>query len=118
MRRIVVNAIRAIGYGEASEAQDGVRALEQIEAAPPDLVITGWAMPNMNGIELCRAIRKHDRYRMLPVLLITTRGTTDNVLEAEEAGVSDCIWRPFTRPMLRDKIAALLGTPAPSSRTA
>ncbi len=108
MRRIVCNALREIGYIDLMEAKDGVQALEQIETNSPDFVITGWNMPNMDGIELTRTIRDHPEHGSLPVLMITTRGMQEDVLEAMDARVSDYVVRPFTAKVLHAKIDRIL----------
>ncbi len=112
MRRIVCNALREIGYSNFLEAEDGVQALGRLEATPPNLVITGWTMPNMDGIELTRSIRSHGEHGALPILMITTRGMQEDVLEAMDARVSDYVVRPFTTQTLRHKVGALVGDPA------
>ena len=104
MRRIVCNALKEIGYTDLVEAGDGEEALDQLEAHSPEFVITDWNMPNMNGLELTRAIRAHATYGELPILMITTRGMKEDVLEAMKARVNNYVVKPFTPQVLREKI--------------
>jgi two-component system chemotaxis response regulator CheY len=106
MRRIVRNALRDIGYSEVIEAGDGQEAFKKFEeeGESVDLVITDWNMPNMNGLELTRAIRGHGSMGEKPILMITTRGMKEDVMAAMQARVNNYIVKPFTPEVLRDKI--------------
>ena len=108
MRRIVRNALREIGHPDAIEAADGAEALQQLEACPVDFVITDWNMPNMSGLELARSIRAHAQFGALPILMVTTRGTQEDVIAAMQARVNNYIVKPFTPETLREKINFVL----------
>ncbi len=108
MRRIVRNALREIGYTDAIEAGDGAEALQQMEACRVDFVITDWNMPVMSGLELARSIRAHPTWGGLPILMITTRGTQDDVVAAMQARVNNYVVKPFTPETLREKIDFVL----------
>lgn len=110
MRRIVCNALKEIGYSDMSEAGDGAAALEALNAEPADFVITDWNMPNMNGLELTKAIRGHAEHGELPILMITTRGMKEDVVAAMQARVNNYVVKPFTPDVLREKIDAILQT--------
>ncbi len=110
MRRIVCNALREIGYTDVVEASDGVEALEKLEQDSIDFVITDWNMPNMNGLELTKAIRSHARFGNLPILMVTTRGMKEDVIAAMQARVNNYIVKPFTPEVLREKINLILKT--------
>ena len=108
MRRIVRNALREIGYGEVTEAEDGQDALEKLQAHPVEFVITDWNMPNMNGLDLTKTIRTHAQFGQLPILMITTRGMQEDVIAAMKARVNNYIVKPFTPQVLREKIDMIL----------
>lgn len=110
MRRIVCNALREIGYTDVVEASDGNDALEKLEQESIDFVITDWNMPNMNGLELTKAIRSHARFENLPILMVTTRGMKEDVIAAMQARVNNYIVKPFTPEVLREKINLILKT--------
>lgn len=112
MRRIVCNALKEIGYSDLVEAGDGEEALEQLEATSPDFIITDWNMPNMNGLELTKTIRSHSDHSALPILMITTRGMKEDVLEAMQARVNNYVVKPFTAQVLREKIDMISRTVA------
>jgi two-component system chemotaxis response regulator CheY len=107
MRRIIHNSLNKIGFEDAniSEAEHGADALAKIEADPPDLILTDWNMPEMNGEELVKTIRESDKpYKSVPILMITTRGMKDDVMTAVKLGVNGYIVKPFTPEVLKKKI--------------
>jgi two-component system chemotaxis response regulator CheY len=107
MRRILVNALKSLGYHDLVEAGDGKEALEKFT---PDIgmVITDWNMPVMGGLDFVRAVRADASKSHLPVLMVTTRSAESDILEAASAGVSGYILKPFTPPVLKEKIDQLL----------
>ncbi len=110
MRRIVGNALREIGYPDFVEAEDGADALKKLSSGGVDFVVTDWNMPNLSGLDLTRAIRAHPEMGEMPVLMITTKGMRDDVLEAMQARVSNYVVKPFTPEVLREKIDLILKT--------
>ncbi len=108
MRRIVINALKTFGYTEVVEANDGVEAIEQLAKEKVDFVITDWNMPNMNGLELTKAIRGDARIANLPILMVTTRGLKQDIIEALKARVNNYVVKPFTPQVLREKMDAIL----------
>ena len=110
MRRIICNSLKEIGYSDLREAENGDEALAILNANPIDFVITDWNMPSMNGLALTRQIRIHPRLNELPVLMITTRGMQEDVIAAMYARVNSYIVKPFTPPVLREKIDMVLKT--------
>jgi two-component system chemotaxis response regulator CheY len=107
MRRIVVNALKSVGMAEVVEAGDGQEALGKCDAAI-DLVVTDWNMPVMGGLELVKALRASPATARLPILMVTTRGTKEDILQAVEAGVNNYILKPFTPQLLKEKIDAVM----------
>ncbi len=110
MRRIVINTLKTIGYTNVVEAADGKEALGQIYPNNIDFVITDWNMPNMSGIELTKAIRNDGNYSHIPVLIVTTRGIKEDIVEALRAKVNGYIVKPFTPQVLKDKIDQIMKT--------
>lgn len=107
MRRIVVNSLSRIGYGDTVEAGDGAEALSLFDPSI-DCVITDWNMPTMSGIDFVRGLRSRSDGKNVPVLMVTTRSVRADILEAVEAGVNNYIVKPFTPPLLKEKIEAVL----------
>jgi two-component system chemotaxis response regulator CheY len=110
MRRIVVNALKTLGYEQVVEAQDGKDAVAKLMTEGATFVITDWNMPEMNGLDLTKWIRSTGQFEMIPILMITTRGNKDDVIEAMKARVNNYIVKPFTPQGLKEKIDQILKT--------
>ncbi|MCU0424413.1 MAG: response regulator [Candidatus Kapabacteria bacterium] len=108
MRRIVINALHSFGYNDVVEASDGQDALAILYTEKIDFVITDWNMPNMNGLELTKAIRNDATFGSLPVLMVTTRGIKEDIVQALQAKVNNYIVKPFTPAVLKEKIQAIV----------
>jgi two-component system chemotaxis response regulator CheY len=107
MRRIVVNALKSIGYVETLEAGDGHEALARCDGSV-GLIITDWNMPNMGGLDLVKNLRAKPETSTTPILMVTTRSVREDILTAVQAGVSNYIVKPFTPQVLKEKIDAML----------
>ena len=114
MRRIVVNALKSIGFDQVVEAGDGREAFSKLTTEGADFVITDWNMPEMNGLDLVKNIRGHQQYSNLPILMVTTRGNKEDVIEALKARVNNYIVKPFTPQGLKEKIEAILKSVEPN----
>jgi two-component system, chemotaxis family, chemotaxis protein CheY len=108
MRRIVVNALKGQGYEQVIEACDGKDAIAKLMSEGAGFVITDWNMPEMNGLELTKWLRANEQFENTPILMITTRGNKDDVIEALKARVSNYIVKPFTPQGLKEKIEQIL----------
>jgi len=110
MRRIVVNTLKTIGYADMIEAADGKEAMAKLLSEGADFLITDWNMPEMNGLELSRWVRSAPQLATMPILMVTTRGNKEDVIEAMKARVNNYIVKPFTAQGLKEKIDAILKT--------
>ncbi|MBK7229946.1 MAG: response regulator [Ignavibacteriales bacterium] len=111
MRRIVANSLKNLGYEDFVEAGDGKEALLKLSADDTlNFVITDWNMPVLSGLELIKAIRSDDKMGKIPVLMVTTRGVKDDIIEALKAKVNNYVVKPFTPAILREKIDAILAS--------
>jgi two-component system chemotaxis response regulator CheY len=94
IREMVSFTLKNAGY-QILEAEDGVKAVEVIASNNVDVVITDLNMPNMNGIELIKAIRANPKYVSVPVLMLTTEGDANKKVEGKNAGATGWIVKPF-----------------------
>lgn len=108
MRRIVLNALKEGGYTDIVEASDGKDALEKLMTDKIDFIITDWNMPNMSGLEFVRAVRSETDIQQIPILMVTTRGIKQDIVEALQARVNNYIIKPFTPQVLKEKIEQIL----------
>lgn len=109
MRRIVVNSLRNLGYSKYIEAGDGKEALDKLgEDTSINFVITDWNMPVLSGLELVKTIRNDDKISTIPILMVTTRGVKEDIMEALKARVNNYVIKPFTPQVLKEKIEQIL----------
>jgi two-component system chemotaxis response regulator CheY len=110
MRRIIQNTLARLGYKDVVQAADGVEAWNAIQENPDiGVVITDWNMPNMNGLELVKKIRAEEKYKNIPIIMVTTEGGKKEVITALKAGVNNYIVKPFTPQVLKEKLEGVLG---------
>lgn len=109
MRRILKMTLARCGYNDVSEATDGQDAVRQSETETFDCVLTDWNMPNMDGLELIQHLRSTEAYAKTPIMMITTEGAKDDVIEALTRGANSYIVKPFTPETLKQKMQELLG---------
>jgi two-component system chemotaxis response regulator CheY len=103
MRRIVVNALKTIGYADIVEAGDGQEALAKCDGSI-EMVITDWNMPTMGGLDLVKNLRGNPATAKVPILMVTTRSVKEDILQAVQAGVNSYILKPFTPQVLKEKL--------------
>jgi two-component system chemotaxis response regulator CheY len=108
MRRIIVNTLKRAGYSNVIEASDGKDALAKIKVENPNLVITDWNMPEMDGLTFVSTLRSMDNFKDIPVLMVTARSVKEDILVAMKAGVTSYIVKPFTSDTLKEKIERVL----------
>jgi two-component system, OmpR family, KDP operon response regulator KdpE len=89
--RVLRTGLKTHGY-DVHVASDGVSALETFSDWNPDLVITDLAMPNMDGLKLCRRLRETSQ---LPIIVLSVRGEEKTKVEALDAGADDYVTKPF-----------------------
>jgi two-component system, chemotaxis family, sensor kinase CheA len=103
------NILLAAGY-ESEIAGDGIEALECLRQKDWDLVIADVDMPRMNGFDLTERIRSDDRFRDIPVIIVTSRDTMDDRRRGFEAGADAYVLkREFDQGQLLDTVRRLIG---------
>jgi len=115
MRRIVINTLKTIGYDNVVEAADGKDAMTKILSEGADFLITDWNMPEMNGLDLTRWVRGSSPSQNMPILMVTTRGNKEDVIEAMKMRVNNYIVKPFTAQGLKEKIDMIMRTMEPKA---
>jgi len=108
MRRIVRNLLKESGYTEADEAEDGVAALQKLRNSNFDFVVSDINMPNMNGFQLLMEIKKDDKLKHIPVLMVTAEARKEDIVLAAQQGAAGYIVKPFTKATLEDKVSLIL----------
>ena len=108
IRRMVRTAIGTLPDATFSEAMSGLQAIETLAITTVHLVLLDLNMPDMHGLDVLRFIRSHDRYRDLPVMVLTTRGDVTSREAALQAGAAAYMTKPFLPSALASSVRELL----------
>ena len=122
IRKIIKAVCQSIGVHDVVEASDGRVALEELKTnrrgrGKIDLIICDWAMPELTGLELLRAVRADSSLRKTPFLMVTAEHDQAHVLQAVKEGVDDYVIKPFTADTLTEKIERILAVGRTEVRT-
>lgn len=117
-RALMVDILADGGY-ETLEAQNGLVAWERLQAEGADLAVLDVNMPEMDGVELLKIIRADERFKTLPVLVLTIGFMAEELVQQYDATVTDYLTKPFDINALLVKVRELeqrtLNKPAPGS---
>jgi putative two-component system response regulator len=107
VRRLLVQYLAPAGY-RIEEHGLAESALESIRSNPPDLVMLDLRLPDRSGLEVLEALRGDPATRLLPIVMLTGVGSTDEKLRAQSAGVTDFVTKPFSPTELLPRVRALV----------
>lgn len=109
VRGIIEKTVASIGY-EAIHAANGKEALNILEIDGQDikLVLLDWNMPVLNGIDVIKNMRGDDRFKNIPVLMVSTESEDAKIQEAINAGAQGYLAKPFTPEQLIEAIHHVL----------
>ena len=109
MRRMIMASLRDVPEVVFDQAATGLEAIERLAIAPVSLVLLDLNMPDMHGLEVLGFIRSHERFRDLPVVILTTRGDDESRKAALAQGATLYLTKPFTPAHFAVQLGALLG---------
>jgi len=101
--------LEAQGY-EVVTAADGEEALQRAREVEPDLVLLDIMMPKLDGISVLRQLKQETAERFIPVILVTAKADTDDIVNGLEAGGDDYLTKPFEQAALLARVRSLLRT--------
>jgi two-component system chemotaxis response regulator CheY len=108
MRNIVKNTFLGMNIPcEFIEAGNGKEALAQLESREVHLVLLDWNMPELSGLDFLKKIRAMDKYKSLPVIMVTSEAARYNVIEALKNGATDYIIKPVNEKNFREKLSKI-----------
>lgn len=110
MRRILRMSLARCGYSDVEEAGDGNEGLALCQTKSFDLIMTDWNMPNMDGLQMILQLRAMPAYANVPIVMVTTEGAKDDVIEALTRGATSYIVKPFTPETLKEKLQEVMKT--------
>lgn len=108
IRMFIIRMLRELGFDDCTEAGHGVEALARLdEFGLPDVMLVDWNMPEMDGLELIRAVRADPDRCRLPIVMVATETEVAQVVRALAAGASEYVMKPFTKELISDKLDLL-----------
>jgi two-component system, chemotaxis family, chemotaxis protein CheY len=110
IRKILQRVLRQtdLQIGEILEAGDGKEALQVLETAQVGLVLSEINMPNMDGMQLLSELKGKAEWKKVPIVMITTEGSQNKVLEAVNLGAAGYVRKPFTAEQIKEKLVGLV----------
>jgi two-component system chemotaxis response regulator CheY len=108
MRQMLAFTLKSAGH-QVTEAVDGVDALEKMQGRNFDVVLTDHNMPRMDGLALTRSLRSQERFRTVPVLILTTESGDDIKQAGRAAGATGWLVKPFDPARLIEVIRKVAG---------
>jgi two-component system, chemotaxis family, chemotaxis protein CheY len=110
VRVLIRSAVDVLGFefDEAADGKQGIEVLEKLNGKV-DLILLDWNMPVMDGMEMLRKIKNDERFKKIPVTMVTTEIERHKVIEAISAGAKSYLMKPFTQEQLAGKILESLG---------
>jgi len=107
VRTVVKAALMSAGYN-VIEASDGKDGISKLTGEKVHLIISDVNMPNMNGIEMVKEIKKLPNYKFTPICMLTTESEQSKMAEGKAAGAKAWIVKPFQPPKLLDAVSKLV----------
>ena len=89
-------------------ANDGAEALDKVPSFEPDVILLDYMMPRMNGIEVLRHLRKDEKRKSIPVILLTAKATQEDKVRGLDAGADDYVIKPFDAVELLARVRAMM----------
>jgi two-component system, chemotaxis family, chemotaxis protein CheY len=119
MRRMLRTLLHGFGAREVHEAEDGAAGLEAFTHHMPDIVITDWAMPIFDGLELTQMIRQPgaNANPYVSIIMLTGHSEKKRVVSARDAGVTEFLAKPISAKGLYQRIVNVVANPRPFIKT-
>ena len=106
-RSLLQNDYRTVGVRDVQEAR------QALEKDKPDCLVVDWMLPDGSGVELIRWLRRQNRLKHIPVLMLTARAQESDLITGLESGADDYLTKPMSLRELNARVRALLRRPAP-----
>lgn len=106
--KVIALRVRKAGY-EIITAEDGQKALDLMQTQKPDLVLLDLWLPIVDGDEVCKRIKADDRFKNIPVILLTATSPSKIVDKTKKLKADDCITKPFEPEELLKKVKKFIG---------
>ncbi len=110
-REMLSFALESEGF-EVNAAANGLRLISSLQLKRPDVILMDVNMSWIDGFELCKAVKKNDHFRDIPIIFISGRGEAEDRRKGLEAGAADYFVKPLDLNVLIPRIRKLIPTPA------
>ena len=108
MRNIVKNTFSELKIPcQFVEAANGKQALFELQEKKIDLILLDWNMPELSGIDFLKKVRTMEKYKNMPIIMITSESAKFNVIEALDAGATDYIIKPVNEKVFMQKLSRI-----------
>ena len=106
MRMLLRQVLRSLGVRRIAEAADGVSALKEIRATPPDVIIADWEMQPVDGLQLVRSIRtaRDSANPYVSIIMLTAYTETFRIHQARDAGINEYLAKPVSARALYGRL--------------
>jgi two-component system phosphate regulon response regulator PhoB len=101
------------GY-KVNFSETGEEGIQSIKKNVPDLVILDWMLPDFSGIEVCKQIKKINKLKNIPVLMLTAKSEEEDKVRGFESGVDDYVTKPFSYKEILLRVKSLLKRTKPT----
>lgn len=108
MRGVIRTMLNRLGEQNVPEASNGREAWEQMHGEQFDLLLTDWNIPQMSGLELLQKVRQDSRMTDLPVIMLTSRNSKEDIVSALRQGINGYIIKPCKPSQLKAKIYSVM----------
>ena len=107
IRQFIKKNLKELGFSELIEAENGAAGLKKAGEESVDLIVSGWNMPNMTGLEFLKAVRADAGLKRIAFIMVTSEADKEKIMEAVQAGVDQYLVKPFNAMQLEEKIKAI-----------
>lgn len=101
------------GY-KVNFSETGEEGIQSIKKNVPDLIILDWMLPDFSGIEVCKQIKKINKLKNIPVLMLTAKSEEEDKVRGFESGVDDYVTKPFSYKEILLRVKSLLKRTKPT----
>ena len=95
-------------------SNNGEEGLQEIKKTEPDLILLDWMLPDLSGIDICKALRKDTKFKNVPIIMLTARSQEEDKVLGLNVGADDYLPKPFSNLELIARVNALLRRSKPS----
>ncbi len=108
LRKVACFPLEKAGY-KVVEANNGIEAIEAMSKEAIDLIITDLNMPGMDGFELITQVKENEKFKHIPIIILTTEGKKDMVMKGLTLGANSFLQKPIKPDQMLQEVERLLG---------